>query len=321
VTRPRALFICGSLNQTRQLHAVARELPEVEAHFSPFYGDRSMAVARRLGLIEAWIGGNKRRGWCLDYLGAQGLSIDLDGERGGYDLVVTCTDLVVPSNVRGVPLVVVQEGIFDRDGVVAALCRTLPGLPRWLAGTSLTGESGLFVRFCAASEGYRERLCSLGVPSDRVVVTGIPGFDDCRRYFENDFPHRDYVLVCTSDGRETRTLKGDNRPHLIRRALGIADGRPLLFKLHPNEKEALRREEIHALAPDALVFQQGSAEEMIANSELLITEWSSTVFVGMALGKPVYSNFPPAELRRLLPWQNGGTSASRIATVCREVLA
>ena len=317
--RRSALFICGSLNQTRQLHAVSRELPEIDAHFTPFYGDASMTIARRLGLIEAWIGGNKRRGWCLDYLGAHGLSIDLDGERRGYDLVVTCTDLVIPSNVRGVPLVVVQEGIFDRDGLTAALCRSVPLLPRWLAGTALTGESGQYARFCAASEGYRERLCSFGVPSDRVAVTGIPGFDDCRRYLDNDFQYRDYVLVCTSDGRET--MKRDDRRHLVRRALGIADGRPLLFKLHPNENEALRREEIRAIAREALVFQQGSAEEMIANSELLITEWSSTVFVGMALGKPVYSNFRSEELRRLLPWQNGGTSAARIATVCREVLS
>jgi hypothetical protein len=319
VSRPRALFIGGSLNQTRQLHAVSRALPEVEAAFSPFYGGRALALARRLGLIDAWIGGKKRRGWCLQYLGAHGLTIDLDGERGGYDLVVSCTDLVVPDNVAGVPLVVVQEGIFDRDGVLAAVCRTVPGLPRWLAGTALTGESGLYARFCAASHGYRERLLARGAEVERVVVTGIPGFDDCRAYLDNDFPLRGYVLVCTSDGRETD--KHDDRERLIRRAVGIAAGRPLVFKLHPNENGARSRAEIERLAPGARVFQDGSAEEMIANSELLITEWSSTVFVGMALGKPVYSNFPESELRRLLPWQNGGTAAARIARVCREVLA
>jgi len=319
VSRPRALFICGSLNQTRQLHAVSRALPEAEAKFSPFYGDWDMAFARRHGLIEAWIGGEKRRGWCLDYLQSASLAIDLDGESGGYDLVVSCTDLVVPSNVRGVPLVIVQEGIFDRDGWVAALCRQAPFLPRWLAGTALTGESGLYARFCAASDGYRQRLLGFGVPAERVVVTGIPGFDDCRQYLDNAFPHRGYVLVCTSDGRET--MKRDDRAHLIRRALGVAAGRQLVFKLHPNENRERSREEIRRLAPEALVFQEGSAEEMIANSEVLITEWSSTAFVGMALGKPVYSNFSARELRRLLPWQNGGTAASRIAGVCREVLS
>jgi len=34
----------------------------------------------------------------------------------------------------------------------------------------------------------------------------------------------------------------------------------------------------------------------------------------------VYSNWSHADLRRLLPCQNGGTSAARIAEVCRDVL-
>ena len=28
-------------------------------------------------------------------------------------------------------------------------------LPRWLAGTALTGQSGMFDRFCVASQGYK----------------------------------------------------------------------------------------------------------------------------------------------------------------------
>jgi hypothetical protein len=314
----RALFICGSLNQTRQLHAVARELPESSGFFSPYYGDRTVDLMRRAGLIEQTIGGNRRRELCLDYLRREGLAVDVGGRAGPYDLVVTCTDLVVPHNAREQPLVVVQEGIFDPDGWMAAACRKFRLLPRWYAGTALTGESGLYDRFCAASEGYRERLISHGAPADSVVVTGIPGFDDCRTYLDNDFPHHGYVLVCTSDTRET--FKFDNRHVLIERALRIAAGRKLIFKLHPNENEARGRREIERYAPGALVYQDGSAEEMIANCEALITQWSSTVFVGMALGKEVYSNFERSELERLMPWQNGGTSATRIARVCRELL-
>jgi hypothetical protein len=315
----RVLYICGSMNQTRQLHAVSRELPESEAFFSPFYNDRLGDLARRMGLAEPTIGGNRRRGLCLDYFRAEGLTVDVGGRRGPYDLVVTCTDVIVQSNVRNQPLVVVQEGIFDPDGWMATLCRRLRFLPRWYAGTALTGESGRYDRFCAASEGYRERLIARGVPPESVVVTGTPGFDDCRRYLANDFPHRGYVLVCTSDTRET--LKFDDRRVLIERAVHVAAGRPLIFKLHPNENVARSRREIERYAKGALVYADGSAEEMIANSEVLITQWSSTVFVGMALGKRVYSNFPQQELERLLPWQNGGTAAARIARVCRELLS
>ena len=60
---------------------------------------------------------------------------------------------------------------------------------------------------------------------------------------------------------------------------------------------------------------------MIANCDVLLTEWSSTAFVGLALDKVVHSNFPREELERLRPIQNGGTSGERIAAVVREVHA
>ncbi len=317
--RPRVLFIAGSLNQTTQLHAVARELSECELRFTPFYGDAGVMALRRLGLLERTIGGEKRRRWCLEYLRDHDLPVDLDGREGGYDLAVTCTDLVVQSNVRGARLVVVQEGILDPLGVTAQVCRRLRWLPRWLAGTALTGQSGLFDRFCVASDGYREFFAEQGVERRRIAVTGIPNFDDCRRFAINTFPHHAYLLVCTSDARET--FKRDDRRALVRRALDLSRGRRVIFKLHPNEDHFRAAAEIRALAPEALVYASGSAEEMIANAEVVVTQWSSTAFVAMALGKEVHSNFPIDELRRLLPVQNGGGSAGNIARVCREVLA
>jgi hypothetical protein len=316
--RPRVLFIAGSLNQTTQLHAVARELLECEVRFSPFYGDAAVTAMRRLGLLESTIGGDKRRGWCLQYLRDNEIPVDIDGREGPYDLVVTCTDLVVPRNARGAGLVVVQEGILDPIGLTARVCRRLRWLPRWLAGTALTGQSGLFDRFCVASQGYRDFFVAQGIEPRKLAVTGIPNFDDCRRFASNAFPHHGYLLVCTSDARET--LKRDDRTVLVRRALELSRGRRLIFKLHPNEGPA-RAEEIRALAPGALIYTSGSAEEMIANADVVLTQWSSTAFTALALGKEVHSNFADEELRRLLPLQNGGRSAGNIARVCREVLA
>jgi hypothetical protein len=59
---------------------------------------------------------------------------------------------------------------------------------------------------------------------------------------------------------------------------------------------------------------------MIANCDVLITRFSSTVYVGMALGKEVYSDFDLNDLRRMMPIQNGGTSAQTIANIARELL-
>jgi hypothetical protein len=100
----------------------------------------------------------------------------------------------------------------------------------------------------------------------------------------------------------------------------IAAGWPILWKLHPNENVPRARAELARLAPSAEVYDSGSAEEMIANSDVLVTQFSSTAYVGLALGKEVHSYFDVAELRRLSPLQNGGDSARRIAGVCRELL-
>ena len=67
------------------------------------------------------------------------------------------------------------------------------------------------------------------------------------------------------------------------------------------------------------MFSTGSAEEMIANCDVLITRFSSTAFVGLALGKETYSDFDMDELRRLMPVQNG-SAALNIARVCRGLL-
>lgn len=317
-TKPRVLFICGSINQTTQLHAVVRSLPEVDGFFTPFYAERYVTALRELGLLESTIGGNKLRNRCLRYLEKNGLAVDIDGARGGYDLIVTGTDVVMPYNVNGAPLVVVQEGILDPQSWAWPFVRRFPSvLPRWLAGTAASGLSGKYDKFCVASEGYRDLFVSRGAAPDRVVATGIPNFDDCAAYLKNDFPHRNYVLVCTSDARET--LKWHNRKRFIERALRIAGKRKLIFKLHPNENFARARRELEKYAPEAAVYVEGPTDAMIANCSTLITEWSSVAFVGMALGKEVFSSHSMAELRRLMPTQNR-SAARNIAEVCREVL-
>jgi hypothetical protein len=104
------------------------------------------------------------------------------------------------------------------------LVKRLRFLPLWLAGNSMTGLSDAYRAFCVASEGYRDFFIQEGVRPEKIVVTGIPNFDDCRRYCSNDFPYRHYVLACTSSMRET-TFQGEDRKAFIRRVLEIAGGR------------------------------------------------------------------------------------------------
>jgi len=52
VSASRVLFICGSLNQTTQMHQIARQMPELEARFTPYYCDGFLELMRRAGLVE-----------------------------------------------------------------------------------------------------------------------------------------------------------------------------------------------------------------------------------------------------------------------------
>jgi hypothetical protein len=156
------------------------------------------------------------------------------------------------------------------------------------------------------------------VRREKLVVTGIPNFDNAAASLRNDFPHRNYVLAATSCLRET--LKYENRRRFIRRALEVAGRRRLFFKLHPNENVERAVREIRVWAPEATIFTDGNVEHMIANCSALVTRYSSVVYHAIALGKEVHADVDLATLQALVPVQNGGRSARHIADVCRELL-
>jgi hypothetical protein len=313
----RVLFICGSINQTTQMHQISAQLVECDCFFTTYYDDGYPMTLKKLRLTETTPLGYKISARALEYLQRHNLALDIHGLNGPYDLAVTCSDLIVPGNIRQYPVVLVQEGMTDPEGFWFRAWRRYPWLPRWFAGTAVTGLSDEYTVFCVASEGYKRHFVSKGANPDKIVVTGIPNFDNCRRFFDNTFPERGFVLVCTSDVRETFGF--ENRRALILKALRIADGRPLVFKLHPNERVGRATREIARYAPRARVYATGSAEEMIANCSVLITRFSSTAYVGLALGKEVYSDFDIDDLRRKMPVQTG-RAAEAIAGVCRGLL-
>ncbi|MCA9958459.1 MAG: hypothetical protein KC443_05470 [Anaerolineales bacterium] len=318
--RKKVLFIGGSLNQTKMAHAVAKHLQaEHDCYFTPYYSDHPLLHrAAQKGWLDFTVMGGAGRRQTEAYLAGHNLPLDYGGRQHAYDLVVTGSDLIIQRNIRQKPIILIQEGMTDPENVLYHLVRRLK-LPRYLASTSTNGLSLAYRYFCVASEGYKQFFIRKGIPADRMVVTGMPNYDDVRQVLRNDFPHRGYVLAATSDARET--FKFDNRKRFIRHVLAIANGRSVIFKLHPNEKEARARREIDELAPEALVFAKGSVDHMIANCDVLVTQYSTVVYTGIVLGKEVHSYFDVAALRALAPWQNGGTSGQRIAQVCRGVLA
>jgi hypothetical protein len=312
------LFICGTLNQTTQMHSIARELPEHNCFFTPFYLDGFTSVLHRLGLMENTAVGDKLSRRVNRYLAEQHLPVDPRGKRNNYDLVVMCTDLIVQKNLQGNRLLLVQEGMTEPEGIRYTGVRLL-GLPRYIANTASFGLSNVYHRLCVASPGYRDLFIRKGIPPAKLVVTGIPNFDNVASFVTNDFPYRNFVLAATSPTRET--FQRDDREAFIKKVMQIAAGRQVIFKLHPAEQERRSRREIEKLAPGVLVFQDGNVNEMIANCSVLVTQFSTVTYIGLALGKEVYSYLDLEELRQLMPLQNGGTSASHIADECRDLIA
>ena len=274
----------------------------------------------RSGITDTTILGGQFRKRSDEYLAFHRLKNDYAQSvyHNVYDLAVVCSDLLVPKSIRVTKSIWVQEGMTDPITTLSKIVKAFD-MPRYLAGnTSLNGTSNLCDIYCVASDGYREHFQKLGTDHSKIIVTGIPNFDDIKPV-ASDFPHRGFVLVATSDIREC--FGYDNRPQFIRDCVAIANGRPLIFKLHPNEKRERAVQEIKENAPaNTIVYTEGNINQMIVHCEELITQYSTVVYVGLALNKKVHSYFDVEELKRKAPIQNGGRSAEHIAEICRTYL-
>lgn len=311
------LFIGGSLNQTKMMHKIAQNMGEYNCYFTPYYADGIEDFAARLGWLDFTVLGGRHRRETDAYLAEHNLPVDYRGRAREYDLVVTSSDLIIQRNIRGKRLVLVQEGITEPESLLFHLVKWLK-FPRYIANTSTNGLSNAYDLFCVASHGYRDHFIHKGVKPEKIAVTGIPNFDDFQENLKNDFLLKEYALVATTPYRETFRI--DFRPAFIQRCVKIANGRQLIFKLHPTENPRRARREIEKYAPGSLVLEHGNADHMIANASVVITQQSTCTFVAIALGKEVHTYLDKDELRRLMPIQNGATSGLRIANLCKRVL-
>ena len=317
MNKPKILFIGGSINQTTIMHQISKELPECEAYFTPYYASGPLWVLTKLRMLEFTIMGGVFKQKTLDYIKANNLRLDFEGRNDNYDLVFTCQDLIVPRNIKKFKTILVQEGMTDPPDWRYHVTRFL-GLGRWCASTSMTGLSHMYDYFCVASEGFREHFIDRGVNPNKIRVTGIPNFDNFEKLRDYQFEHKNFVLVATSDTRET--TKYENRKKLLLNAKKIAGSRKIIVKLHPNEIVKKRTAEVKKYLPEALVYHGVSIDPMIANCEVLVTRFSSTIFPALALGKEVHCEIDLTDIKRLFPIQNSGTSAKLIAEFARELL-
>lgn len=320
MSKKKILFLTGSENQTTQMHAIAKQLPDYDCFFSQSFGDTVDVIFwTKMGWLEDTILSGHFKSEAEAYIEKNGLEYDYWAKKHKYDLVIHCTDMVVPHKLRKTKSIWVQEGMTDPVTPWARFTKKL-GLPGYFAmNTSMNGTSNLVDIYCCASEGYKQHFVKLGAEADRFFPTGIPNYDNAQAYCENNFPHKDYVLVVTSDNREM--LNEDDREEFIAHATKIANGRQMIFKLHPNEDFDRAIPEIQQLAPEGtLIYTTGNAHEMVANCAEYVGQYSTLVYTALSLGKPVSAYFDTETLKAQTPIQNGGDSARRIADIVREYI-
>lgn len=319
----KILFLVGSANQTTQMHQIANELKEkYDCFFSQLYSRHPLIKwCVKRGYLDNTILAGKFKKQADQYIEANDLQNDYAGKQhdNQYDLIVCCTDLLIDPSIRKTKTVFVQEGMTDPVTKWGKIVRLLK-LPTMMAmNTAYNGSGNKCDIYCVASEGYKQQFTRYGTQAHRILVTGIPNYDNIGAFVYNDFPYHDYVLVATSDIRET--MNRDDREAFIQKCVQIAGGRQLIFKLHPNEDRDRAMAEIRRGTPGStLIYTDGNTAHMIANCEELITQYSTVVYIGIALGKKVHSYFDMEQLKRLAPVQNNGTSAATIADVCAQYI-
>ena len=300
------------------MYQISRYLQDFDCWFSQLFPDNYFlkGILKYTSFANGTVVADHFREKSENYLKQLGARIDQGGNKNRYDLVVNCTDMIVAKKFMQTKTIWVQEGMIDKPTLLTGLVSALK-LPPYLTGdTSLNGSTNVCDIYCTASDGYKNYFAGKGTDPAKLIVTGIPNYDNQQQYLNNDFPFHNYVMVATSDMRET--YRFENRPSFIRHAVKIAGNRQLLFKLHPNEKMDRAEAEIKKHAPKGtMIYSAGNTNHMIANCCELITQYSTVVYTGIALGKKVHSYFDIEELKRLAPIQNGGVSAKNIAQICR----
>lgn len=318
------LCVVGSRNQTSQLHQISSFLSdEYNVYYTQLFGDGLFyKIIAEAGFIDNTVLGRDSSFTKIsqEYIKSNNLQYDYRGTSKGinYDLAFLSTDMVVPKSFKKIKTIWIQEGMIDPINNFSKFVKKT-GLPTYTtADTSLNGTSNLADIYFAMSHGYKEYFNHYGTKSEKILVTGVPNFDNIELFKNYTYPESGFVLVATSDIRE---LGGnDDRNYLIKKCIEIAKGRKIIFKPHPNENLERIKSEIYTLIPDATIITEPIIDTLIANCDTLITQYSSCVYIGLTLGKVVYSFFPMEELESKKPIQNGGKSAEIISQIAREFL-
>jgi len=319
MNKTKCLFVCLTAYNTTILKHVADELKDWDCWFTPiFYNDDIVVkIAKIFGVFKRALESQKKT---IEKMHQLCVNIDFEAKQT-YDIIVLGNDFYIPEKLnRFQPKVLVQEGWLWPYGIKRWLVANT-FLPVIFAGASGSGLSKSYEFYCVASDKYKELGIKSGIPKEKIKVTGLPTLDSLlSTYKQNNISKQrdEFVLLTTHPGREY--FEGENRKKLLLKTRKIANKRPIIVKLHPNENINRAKKEISFWLPEAKVLINNDVNQLIADCSVLITTYSTTIYYALLLGKEVYCDYPIEKVKEFLPIQNG-VSAKKIADICREAIS
>ena len=140
-TRKKIIFLCGSVHQARIMLEISKKLQTTyDCFFSPMYANGILKLLSFIKITDFTDLSGYFRDATLYFLQENQLPIDDGAEKNNYNLVVTCSDLIIQKNIKNKPIILVQEGMTDPENLSFKLVKHLK-FPRWLAGTASFGLS------------------------------------------------------------------------------------------------------------------------------------------------------------------------------------
>lgn len=318
------LFLPGTEIHFKQMSEIANSLSDIDIYFAPFFADGKLELLRKTHIFDFIFRktplGNSSHRKIKKIILESGFKTDEKAKKRDYDLVVVPSDIYLPSKIIKSKIVLIQEGGLYPDNFILSLVK-IGIAPRFFANTAALGLSDKYEFFCVASEEYRKFFIERGIKSEKLRVTGISYYDNFEKYrvYPKKIPKlpKKYVLACMSPSWESLGLEWDSLISKARRKakeLKI----PLVVKVHPREERyqirRLRKQNI-------LVYQKPTAEYFAASAKYAFVQSSTSIYSLIHFGIPTESTKLDIEkCKKLMAWQNNGTSAKNIAAVCREIL-
>ncbi|HWY34882.1 MAG TPA: hypothetical protein VNX68_09560, partial [Nitrosopumilaceae archaeon] len=115
--KKKIIFLIGSPNQTSQMHQISTFLSDdFDCFFSQiFANNKAIKKAVELGVLNGTALAGVSKIKADKYLADNNLKNDYRCEvfNNKYDLVVACTDMILPKVLKGIKTIWVQEGMID----------------------------------------------------------------------------------------------------------------------------------------------------------------------------------------------------------------